>query len=110
MSGYSPSIQNLIAQLSNLPGIGGKSAQRLAFHILAMDEDKAKALGLHTRYTEHGAPYYQEAYEVYECELIYKAPFIKENMTGPGKEFYEKRPQTKIHHMYIGRILSAKRR
>ena len=44
MSGYSPSIQNLIAQLSNLPGIGGKSAQRLAFHILAMDEDKAKAL------------------------------------------------------------------
>ena len=44
MSGYSPSIQNLIAQLSSLPGIGGKSAQRLAFHILAMDEDKAKAL------------------------------------------------------------------
>ncbi|MBR4802898.1 MAG: nitroreductase family protein [Bacteroidales bacterium] len=74
------------------------------------DEDKAKAIGLHTRYTEHGAPYYQEAYEVYECELIYKAPFIKENMTGPGKEFYAKRPQTKIHHMYIGRILSAKRR
>ena len=44
MSGYSPSIQNLISQLSNLPGIGGKSAQRMAFHILAMDEDKAKAL------------------------------------------------------------------
>lgn len=44
MTGYSPSIQNLISQLSNLPGIGGKSAQRLAFHILSMDEDKAKAL------------------------------------------------------------------
>ena len=74
------------------------------------DEDKAKALGLHIQFTEHGAPYYQEAYEVYECELIYKAPFDKENMTGPGKEFYDKRPQTKIHHIYIGKILSAKRR
>ena len=44
MSGYSPSIQNLISQLSNLPGIGGKTAQRLAFHILEMDEDKARSL------------------------------------------------------------------
>ena len=74
------------------------------------DEDKAKALGLHVQYTEHGAPYYQEAYEVYECELIYKAPFEMGNMTGPGKEFYANRPNTKIHHMYIGRILSARRR
>ncbi len=74
------------------------------------DEDKAKALGLHTQYTEHGAPYYQEAYEVYECELIYNAPFDMNNMIGPGKEFYSNRPNTKVHHMYIGRILSAKRR
>ena len=74
------------------------------------DEDKAKALGLHTQYTEHGAPYYQEAYEVYECELIYKAPFDMNNMIGPGKEFYSNRPNTKVHHMSIGRILSAKRR
>src|SRR5574344_493252 len=41
MARYSPSIQNLIAQLSNLPGIGGKSAQRIAFHILAMDDQTA---------------------------------------------------------------------
>ena len=44
MARYSPSIQNLIAQLSSLPGIGGKSAQRLAFHILAMDGKDADAL------------------------------------------------------------------
>ena len=31
-------------------------------------------------------------------------------MTGPGVEFYANRPNTKIHHMYIGKILSAKRR
>ena len=44
MARYSPSIQQLIAQLSALPGIGGKLAQRLAFHILAMDEAKVQDL------------------------------------------------------------------
>ena len=44
MARYSPSIQNLIAQLSSLPGIGGKSAQRLAFYILSMDDKDAEAL------------------------------------------------------------------
>lgn len=44
MARYSPSVQNLISKLGSLPGIGGKSAQRLAFHILSMSEDDAKAL------------------------------------------------------------------
>lgn len=37
-------LNNLINQLSRLPGIGGKSAQRLAFHILAMEEKDALAI------------------------------------------------------------------
>ena len=44
MARYSPSVQNLISKLSDLPGIGGKSAQRLAFHILSMSENDATAL------------------------------------------------------------------
>ncbi len=44
MARYSPSIQNLIAQLGSLPGIGGKSAQRLAFHILSMKDEEVNAL------------------------------------------------------------------
>ena len=44
MARYSPSVQNLISKLSDLPGIGGKSAQRLAFHILSMSENDAAAL------------------------------------------------------------------
>lgn len=44
MARYSPSVQNLISRLGNLPGIGGKSAQRLAFHILSMSESDANAL------------------------------------------------------------------
>ncbi|MDR1134856.1 MAG: recombination mediator RecR [Clostridiales Family XIII bacterium] len=34
-------LSNLISELSKLPGIGGKSAQRLAFHILSMEEKDA---------------------------------------------------------------------
>ena len=44
MARYSPSVQNLISKLGALPGIGGKSAQRLAFHILSMSDEEALAL------------------------------------------------------------------
>ena len=44
MEYYSKEISNLIAELSDLPSIGSKSAQRLAFHILGMDEEKVKDL------------------------------------------------------------------
>lgn len=41
---YSTQITNLVEQLSCLPGIGAKSAQRLAFHILNMPEEKVNLL------------------------------------------------------------------
>lgn len=41
---YSSQITNLVEQLSHLPGIGTKSAQRLAFHILNMPEEKVGLL------------------------------------------------------------------
>ncbi len=44
MAQYAKPLANLIAQLSHLPGIGGKTAQRLAFHILSMDEESAAKL------------------------------------------------------------------
>jgi recombination protein RecR len=37
-------VQKLITELSRLPGIGGRTAQRLTFHILRADEDEALAL------------------------------------------------------------------
>ena len=37
-------VQRLIDELSRLPGIGGKSAQRLAFHLLTVDEVDARRL------------------------------------------------------------------
>ena len=40
----SPSVDNLVAQLTRLPGIGGRTAQRLAFHLLQVPKDEASAL------------------------------------------------------------------
>ena len=40
----SPSVENLVAQLTRLPGIGTRTAQRLAFHLLSTGKDEALAL------------------------------------------------------------------
>ncbi|MCJ7855018.1 recombination mediator RecR [Lachnospiraceae bacterium NSJ-143] len=44
MNFYGNYITRLIEELSALPGIGQKSAQRMAFYIINMPKDKAKAL------------------------------------------------------------------
>lgn len=44
MDYYGSQINRLIEQLSTLPGIGQKSAQRLAFHIIHMPEDGVEEL------------------------------------------------------------------
>jgi recombination protein RecR len=41
----SPIVDNLIAQLTRLPGVGTRTAQRLAFHILRAPKEEAIALG-----------------------------------------------------------------
>ncbi len=41
---YSPVVDNLIAQLTRLPGVGTRTAQRLAFHLLRVPKEEALAL------------------------------------------------------------------
>jgi recombination protein RecR len=41
---YAPPVQRLITELSKLPGVGGRTAQRLAFHILRATDEEAFAL------------------------------------------------------------------
>jgi recombination protein RecR len=41
---FSPVVENLIGQLSRLPGIGTRTAQRLAFHLLRVPDEEALAL------------------------------------------------------------------
>ena len=41
---YAPPVQRLITELSRLPGIGGRTAQRLTFHLLRSSDEEALAL------------------------------------------------------------------
>ena len=43
MSFFPASLENLIDRFASLPGIGRKSAQRLAFHVLGLSDDEAQA-------------------------------------------------------------------
>jgi recombination protein RecR len=40
----SPAVENLVAQLARLPGVGSRTAHRLAFHLLQRPKDEALAL------------------------------------------------------------------
>jgi recombination protein RecR len=44
MSAYAPPVQRLITELSKLPGVGGRTAQRLAFYVLRQSDEEAMAL------------------------------------------------------------------
>ena len=41
---FSPAVDNLVSQLTRLPGVGTRTAQRLAFHLLRVPKDEATAL------------------------------------------------------------------
>ena len=41
---FSPAVENLVAQLTRLPGVGTRTAQRLTFHLLSVPKDEALAL------------------------------------------------------------------
>src|SRR5690349_9877812 len=44
MSTFAPPVQRLVTELSKLPGIGARTAQRLAFHMLRSSDEEALAL------------------------------------------------------------------
>ena len=41
MEYFPPALEQLVEQFARLPGVGTKSAQRLAFHVLSLPEDEA---------------------------------------------------------------------
>lgn len=71
------------------------------------DGDKAKALNLHTAYTENGTPYYIEADLVLECRTMYAAPFDPRYFRDDvPKRMYANFPAG-FHTMYIGEVVNA---
>lgn len=71
------------------------------------DGDKAKALNLHTAYTENGTPYYTEAYLVLECRTMYAAPLDPEHFRGEVPQRMYANFPAGLHTMYIGEVVNA---
>ena len=76
MDYYSSQISKLIEELSKLPGIGNKTAQRLAFHIINMPEEQVDRLSGAIRDAKHNVRYCRECYTLTDQELcpICKSP------------------------------------
>lgn len=57
MKYYPKPLAALIGELSKLPGIGGKTAQRLAFYILSLEKEEAEALARSITYAKESMVY-----------------------------------------------------
>ena len=66
---YSGYINRLIEELSALPGIGTKSAQRLAFHIIGMPKDRVKRLADTLTTARENVRYCRECYTLTDQEV-----------------------------------------
>lgn len=69
MDYYSKQISKLIAELSTLPGIGAKSAQRLAFHILDMPTEDVEDLANAMVSARKGVHYCKQCYTLTDDEI-----------------------------------------
>ncbi len=72
MSGFPSTLENLIDRFAALPGVGRKSAQRLAFHVLSLPDEEA--LGFADAITEakrsiHRCPVCQNLTDDEQCTI-----------------------------------------
>lgn len=69
MNYYSESINQLIEELAQLPSIGAKSAQRLAFHIINMPEERAERLSSVILSARKNVRYCKECFTLTDSEV-----------------------------------------
>lgn len=62
-------LEDLIQELSRLPGVGPKTAQRLAFHMLRLDADRAEALSAAIHAVKRRIGYCRRCHHITEQEL-----------------------------------------
>lgn len=69
MDYFSTQISNLIEELSKLPGVGSKSAQRLAFHIINMPMDSVSHLSQTILTARQNVKYCRQCFTLTDQEL-----------------------------------------
>ena len=72
MKFFEPSVENLIDEFAKLPGIGRKSAQRLAFHVLNLPKEQAQRFAdaiMNAKETVHTCPKCQNLTDQELCPI-----------------------------------------
>lgn len=72
MKFFAPSVENLIDEFAKLPGIGRKSAQRLAFHVLNLPKEQAQKFAdaiMNAKETVHTCPKCQNLTDQELCPI-----------------------------------------
>ena len=72
MQYFPASLQDLTDQFARLPGIGGKTAQRLAFYVLSLPESEAQAFAdaiIEAKRTVHTCPVCQNLTDRELCPI-----------------------------------------
>ena len=72
MQYFPAALQDLADQFARLPGIGGKTAQRLAFHVLGLSMQEAEAFAeaiIHAKQTVHTCPVCQNLTDRELCPI-----------------------------------------
>ncbi|MCL2623018.1 MAG: recombination mediator RecR [Planctomycetaceae bacterium] len=69
MAELTETVNTLISELSRLPGIGKKSAERIAYHLLKAKKDEALALAEAIRSVKENVRYCKQCYHLSEQEL-----------------------------------------
>ena len=106
MDYYSKQISKLIEELSSLPGIGSKSAQRLAFHILNMPMEQAEGLSQAITEARRNVRYCKTCYTLTDheiCPICKKTIMVVEDTRDLAA--YEKTQKyTGVYHVLHGAI------
>ena len=69
MNLYGGQVNKLIEELESLPGIGSKSAQRLAFHLIGMPEEKVVKIANNMIDARKNVRYCKECFTLTDKEL-----------------------------------------
>lgn len=69
MDYYSKSVNKLIGELTRLPGLGAKTAQRLAFHIINMPKDHVQSVADAMVNARNNVKFCKECYTITDQEI-----------------------------------------
>ena len=112
MEYYSRQISKLIQELSALPGIGTKSAQRLAFHILNMPKEQVEELSSAILDAKQNVRYCKECFTLTDEEICpicsdssrnHKVIMVVEN-TRDLAEYEKTQKYDGVYHVLHGAI------